>query len=308
MSVGDSGARPLPPPPVRTPRPRPRTAAAGIVLAVFSILTLWLTLRSTATTFHLSARTEELRIYTGRGTSTSAISFGRVFLADGDARIPMDSTGVRLADDVTIVLHRVLRDTLAIMLDANPDIGSVGTVHKEERLVRRLGADARFLVPLAGDGSDASFLLSFRARSVEVGDVPGFTTGPRPPLLRSGELTLVDRTLTRVSFEAGSYTLRTGQRLDLPAPGITAAQPGAGVVLVEDDMGMAVDFSVRAPRAVVYTDTVEERLATAAFHRVSRDPVITLAWVLLVALVLAPAGSVIADRMKTRTETLLKRP
>jgi hypothetical protein len=279
-----------------------------MVLVALSIATLWITLRSAATTFHLSARTETLRIYTGRGTSTSAISFGRVFLAEGDARIPLDSTGVRLADDVTILLHRILRDTLAVMLEANPDIGTVGTVHKEQQPVRRLGADAHFLVPLSGNGSDASFLLSFRARSIEVGEVPGFTTGPRPPLLRSGDLTLVARTLSRLSFEAGSYTLRTGQRLDLPAPGITAAEPGAGVVLVEDDVGMAVDFSVRAPRAVVYTDTVEERLATATFDRVSHDPVITLAWVLVVALVLAPAGSVIADRMKRRTEKLLNRP
>lgn len=274
---------------------------------IVSVAILGLTLRSPVTTFHLSAQTEELRIQTGAGTSTSAISFGRVLRVENDLRIPMDSTGVRLAHDVTIWLLRMPGDTLAIMLEANPAVGTVGTVHKDERLVRRLGANAHFLVPLSADGSDASFLLSFRARKVEVGDVPGFISGPRPPLLRSGQVTMVARTLTRLSFEAGSYTLRTGQRLELPARGTTAAEPGAGVVLVEDGVGMAVDFTMRAPRALVYTDTAEERLATAALARVSRDPVITLAWVLVVALVLAPAGSVIADRMKRHIETLLTR-
>jgi hypothetical protein len=282
-------------------------AAGWVALTLLSVATLWITLRSATTTFHLSARTEELRIYTGRGTNTSALNFGRVLLAEGDVRIPLNNASVRLSDGVSINLHRLVRDTLSIFLEAAPEMESVGTLHRGQRLAGTLGSTASFRVPLSPGEPGESFLIPFRARSLQVGNVPGFGTGQRTTLLRSGEISLTARTLLGLDFEAGSYTLHTGQQFDVTGPGHTAARPGAGLVLVDDGAGMTVEFSIRAHRALVSSDGQHEWLAAAALDRVSHDPVIGLAWVLVVTLVLAPAGSVIADRMKKRAESFLKR-
>jgi len=279
-----------------------------VALVGLSLSTLWLTLRSASTTFHLSARTEEVRIYTGRGTSTSALPFTRVLLATGDTRTPLDGTTVRLSDGVSIRLHRIVQDTLSIFLEAAPGTESAGTVHREQRLIRTLGPTASFRVPLSGDAPGESFLLPFHARSLEVGNVTGFATRQRSPLLRSGKVTLTARTLLGRDFDAGAYVLRTGQRFDVPAPGGEEVESGAGLVLVEGGPGMEVEFSIRARSALVSSDSIQERLAAAAFDRVSNDQVIVLAWLLVVTLVLTPTGSVIADRMKSRAETFLNRP
>lgn len=308
-----------PPPPTlagtgNRPRWRRRLGRAGWAgLAALCIGTAWFTFRPAPTTFHLSAVTEEVWIHTPRVTKTdtsaegtSAISFGRVLLAEGNTRIPLDSTNVRLALGATIRLQRMIPETLAVVLDAPRNTGPAGTVHRDTGYIRTLASHARFLVPLRGEGANASFLLPFRARRMVVGDVPNFSTGQRTALLRSGEIRLVARTRPKLDFEAGSYTLRTGQQVDLPAPRYRAEEAGRGLVLVEDGAGMTLHFTMRARRALVSSDRSPELLATGVFDRAKHDPVIALAWVLVVTLVLSPLGAVIADRMKNRAESLLE--
>ena len=308
---------PATPPPAAGKWPRWRRGlerAGWAALAALCIVTAWFTFRPAPTTFHLSAVTEEVWIHTPRVTKTdssaegtSAISFGRVLLAEGDARIPLDSTNVRLSLGATIRMQRMIPETLVIILDVPRSTGPAGTVHRDTGYVRTLGSHARFLVPLRGEGADASFLLPFRAWRLVAGDVPNFSTGQRTALLRSGEIRLVARTRPKLDFEAGSYTLRTGQQVDLPAPRYRAQEAGRGLVLVEDGPGMTLNFTMRARRARVSSDKSPELLATGVFDRARHDPVIALAWVLVVTLVLGPLGSVIADRMKTRAESLLER-
>lgn len=274
-------------------------------LIVLSLATVWATIGSTPTIFHLTAVTEEVRIYTSRDTATSALVFNRVLLAQDDARIPLDDAQVPLSDGALIRLQRVSGDTLVIAVEADPDTGAVGTVYRHGRVDRVLGPDALFLVPLSGERTEKSFLLSFRARRLVVGDIPGLATDQRTPLMRSGQVTLRGTTLWGGDFESHTYTLRTGERVDLPPAGKAAIQPGSGTVLAEGGVGMTVNFTIRAPEARVFSDGSEEKLSTGALDRMSEHPVIAIGWLLLVPLVLTPVGSVIADRMKSRTETLL---
>ena len=123
--------------------------------------------------------------------------------------------------------------------------------------------------------------------------------------MRDAEVTLEDRTVSRVTFQAAAQTLRVGDRIDVPAR--AHRRDGSGYVLVDGEAGMSVSFAIRGPDARISNDGRTERLGTAFFDRVGKDPVLATLWVMVLFLVLQPAGSVVADRMKQAVERYLSR-
>ena len=307
-------------PETRQVRKQKRRWIGWIALAVPCLAIGGYALWPTKTTFSLVAQSEEVWIHTPRPSQTdasvvgtSALTFGHVLLEEEeeDVRRSLDGVGVRVSPGTTIRLHRVMHDTLVIVLEADEGMASAGTVHRGEPLESTLGPNALFLVPLSREGGNTPFRLSFRARRLVVGNVAGFASGPRTPLLRSGEVKLSARTLLKQEYEAGSYTLRAGQRIDLPASESAADEIGAGLILVDEDAGMTVNFTTRAQGVAIAGDHELLRLAPDLFDRVfdraRNDWIVAIAWVLMVALFLAPLGSVMADRMKTLLESLINR-
>jgi len=298
-------------------------AAAGrhplvprVVLAIaigFVGATLWLTITLADPTIRLSAQTESIQLFLGPGTLTSGIPLPRALLTEaaatpGDTPTPVlvENADVRFEDSVEVTLQRLHPDTLDIHLRSPVQGGSTGTLdHAEGTDVRRLGPNVEIRVPLReGGGVDGTFLLPFRARRVIVGEEVGFATGQRAPLLRSGEVSVSDRTIFGADFRAGERTLRTGDRFDVPAQG----EAGSGFVLVDGDAGMTVSFTIRTRHAQLSADGHAERLGSEFTDRIAHDPVIAGAWVVVLFLLLQPLGTVIADRMKQRVEQFIHRP
>jgi hypothetical protein len=281
---------------------------AGWTLLVLLIVgTTWVTAKPARPTFRVTAQTEVVEILARPGRLTSLLVLPGALYWERSTYTQLGDVSVEVGDSVRVRLRRLSPDTLDVTLESLLPGKGAGVVTQGEETIRTLGDSAWFRVPVP----QHELLFSFRAVSVKVGSAIGFEVDQRKPVLRSGQVRLSDRTLFGTEFQGGSRELRTGDVLDVPGPGHAPTRFGSAIVLVDGHEAMTLSLTMQAPQARVSFDAFEndgaqdERLTTRLLDRLRNDPVLAFGWILVLFLVLHPIGSVLADGVKTRAESLI---
>lgn len=268
-------------------------ALGGLILA-----TLLISVVGARPTIRLFAETEEVRVhFVDGGEPTSLLNLNRALLIVHDSVIPLTDVDVEFENEVTIGIKRQHPDTVKIHLETKR--GLIGRLYDHGgNEMRTLDTAVDIRVLLAEGSLQSAFLFPFRARKIEVGNLVGFASDQRLPLLRTGEVIIRDRTLLRGETRPRSRTLRLGEQVNVPSDERPVTGVGGGFVRVEGPAGMVVSYSIDRSDAQISADRYTEIVSTGFLDRLTNDPVVGWFWLLVLLLIVQPIGSLIADRMK----------
>ena len=253
-------------------------------------LLLYVLLRDVPTTFKVTVETEGIT-FSPDSAPTSRLPFRRAVLMNGLDRIADSVDGsVEIADSVRVTMSRVALGPLGIKVESLDGKSSAGDLFDaSEEWVTALGPVVEIVLPdieeRAAAGENIVIPLTGQ---VHVGSGRSFQTNVTAPLLRSGKVSHVRRTIFgKRSFDAGSSDLEAGDVLIIPEP----LSPFTGFVVVDERPALNGFFTVQANNAQVIRGPDMHDVSVSFVEGIKHDPVATLLWALTAFFFIQPLGA-----------------
>lgn len=278
-------------------RPRWRTSwnvvAGGVLLLVAAICRY----HSPDPVLRGTARSESLEIWT-TGAAESRLPLPRAFVYADDVAL----TDMRLVipPRTHLRFRRHSPDTLVVTVTAAGNRSGC-IVRGQRQCFLPLGNQKRVGIVLQGS---RRLLFPFHASGLRVGDVVAEQSEASTPLLLSGDVAVVDRTVSGDTFTSVSRVLGLGEAV-LVAPADTRREEvGDGLLAVSEDAPIEVSFRMPASRAKVFRGSAStDVLSTFWFSRWREDWFVQSMWAAGLYLFVQP----LAEVLKAKVSKMLVR-
>lgn len=259
------------------------TRQIKIVLTLLALfVSLWVSFTKIPVTFHVYAETEKVSFTTWKQPSSRLpLDTVVIFKYQPDSSFTC-SGSLDLADSTTVIVQRVQKGSVGVNLKTDRLDGSVGVLYGHDlpqevlpfniditisNLSQRLSSGRGVVLPIEG--------------TITLGEDYRFVTTLSPPILISGKIEMVSKTLFgESSYSAGEVNLFPGDMLE-PTEQIT---PSYGLVFVTEGSGLKVAYIVKAKKLRV-THYGGERIEVAAsiLDRLIHDPAVQGPWLFFLA-------------------------
>jgi hypothetical protein len=270
-----------------------RVVAGALLLAIGALL-----YRGPRPLTKAAVQTESLHLWSN-GAPQARLPLRRALLVDSDPPRLLTDVEIRLDDPVDLRLERISPDTLEIILAAKG--ASAGCITRGLGCIQTLERNPAIKLVLRPEAEGGRFLFPFRADSVYAGDQAAYPSGSSSGLLLSGQVSLLDRTVSGDTFTAASRTLETGEELRVWSPRGEDLERGYGRIVVSGTGSMAATFVLPSARTAVLKGIGRpEILATPRFARFRQDWLASLLGLVALYLVVHPAAELLGARLSRR--------
>ena len=259
-----------------------------VLLIVAIITTAWATFVSHSimgkpTTFNISVVTEEVKVIT-HDTPMSRWPLTNIALSTNCPDEPEEiqyqqfTGSISLNSEIQIIITRIAAGDLSVKL-YSPKGKPVGVLYDDEDenvgtlsecaffhvrdIAKRADAGETVVLPITGD--------------IFVGHEIRFLTHHKNPVLRSGNITILDKAFaTNENYSVGPFTLETGDSFTLEKPSV----PSQGFALVDANPAIHLVYRGKGSRGVVKRYQAEDyELRNSFWSKLYNDESLSLAWV-----------------------------
>lgn len=240
------------------------------------------------TTFNVSAQTEEVKVV----THNIPMSRWPVRGADISRSCPEEEKDVEhlkftgslsINPSVYLTLTRVAFGDLKVTLYSSED-KSVGDLYNEEdeyvnsltscaffyirKIAERTGKGDTIVLPVTGD--------------ISVGSEIRFLTQSSMPVLRAGQVTILDRSfVTGENYSVGPFSLETGDNFTVHNSTVSSQ----GFILINENAAINLVFRAKGFRGVINRYQSEDyELRNSYWSKLYHDESLSLAWILIIVL------------------------
>jgi len=238
------------------------------------------------TTFNVSAVTEEVKVVTRKIPMSrwpvTNINLSRNCSEEGAKSVLQHKfTGsISINDSVQITFTRIVFGDLKVTL-FNSNNMSVGDLYDEEdehvaslascaffyvtKLSERFASGETIVLPISGD--------------ISVGSDVRFLTHDKLPVLRKGEVTILDRSfIIGENYSVGPFVLGTGDTFEVQDSNVSSQ----GFISLNEDAAIKLVFRAKGARGVIKRYQSEDyEIKNSYWSKLYNDEALSLAWVLI---------------------------
>ena len=254
------------------------TNAWPFIVAIVFLISCFLTFKIVPTTFSVNAVTERLEITTSDVPNSRWI-FSKAKLRQEENEDPRIVTGaLSLESGVSIIMERISFGSLKIQIQNIKGEESIGKFYGEnDEFQENFGKLVVFVIDdiLQKAKNGESFVFPIKG-SIQIGREPRFETRLSVPILRSGKVSMVGRTLLGgKSYMSDSIALQVGDRFVVEQP----HGESSGFVVLNERPGINAIFrTVGKKGSILRFGAKGYEIHTSLLDRLFNDSVLQGLW------------------------------